>query len=279
MYRPDHAKHTATTAHHDDRVQFLVVGDESSLAQLEAELALLPLCARGRVFVEVESPDDVSVLATPLRMTVTWLPRARRSGRPGTGRSRCAKGVAATRAVRAWTTEMLCDGAGETRAIVTGGFALVSEVQEHLRDEVGMPADAVIAARSTSDRARRIRFQPTRAPSRPSARSHHGVDADQRLAERPEVAAELRVLGLAPHLAVRLQPVEVRAARSADRGVGRQHDQRRRPLLDRDAVAAARDGAAEPDERRRLAEVGRDRARVEREGVDSRCRSGAPRAR
>ncbi|GAA1445723.1 SIP domain-containing protein [Leifsonia poae] len=144
MYRPDHAKHTATTAHHDDRVQFLVVGDESSLPQLEAELALLPLCARGRVFVEVESPDDVSVLTTPLRMTVTWLPRARRSGRPGTSEP-CAKGVAATRAVRAWTAEMLCDGAGETRAIVTGGFELVSEVQEHLRDEVGMSADAVIA--------------------------------------------------------------------------------------------------------------------------------------
>jgi NADPH-dependent ferric siderophore reductase len=144
MYRPDHAKHTATTAHHDDRVQFLVVGDESSLVQLEAELALLPLCARGRVFVEVESPDDVLELATPMRMTVTWLPRARRSGRPGTGET-CAKGDAATRAVRAWTTEMLCDGPGETRAIVTGGFALVTEVQDHLRSAVGMADEAITA--------------------------------------------------------------------------------------------------------------------------------------
>ena len=50
------------TAHHDDRVQYLVVGDESSLAELESELALLPLCARGRVFIEVERPEDVSVL-------------------------------------------------------------------------------------------------------------------------------------------------------------------------------------------------------------------------
>ncbi len=144
MYRPDHAKHTATTAHHDDRVQFLVVGDESSLAQLEAELALLPLCARGRVFVEVATDDDVSELAVPLRMTVTWLPRERRTGRPGTSEP-CAKGQAATRAVRAWTAEMLCDGPGETRAIVTGGFALVSEIEEHLRAEVGMASDAVIA--------------------------------------------------------------------------------------------------------------------------------------
>ncbi len=144
MYRPDHASHTATTAHHDDRVQFLVVGDETSLTQLEAELALLPLCARGRVFVEVEDAEDVVPLATPMRMTVTWLARSRRSGRPGTG-ERCARGEAATRAVRAWTAEMLCDGPGETRAIVTGGFALVTEVREHLVQTVGMEPDAVLA--------------------------------------------------------------------------------------------------------------------------------------
>ncbi|WP_431280025.1 SIP domain-containing protein [Leifsonia poae] len=145
MYRPDHASHTATTAHHDDRVQFLVVADESSLAELEAELALLPLCARGRVFVEVEHPEDVVALSTPMRMTVTWLARSHRSGRPGSG-ERCARGEAATRAVRAWTAEMLCDGPGETRAIVLGGFALVSEVQEHLTAEVGMEPSAVTVA-------------------------------------------------------------------------------------------------------------------------------------
>ncbi|MGJ4842928.1 SIP domain-containing protein [Leifsonia sp. Le1] len=144
MYRPDHANHTATTAHHDDRVQFLVVGDESSLTELEAELALLPLCARGRVFVEVGDADDIVQLATPMRMTVTWLTRHNRSGRPGTG-ERCARGEAATRAVRAWTTEMLCDGPGETRVILTGGFALVSEVRDHLESVVGMPADAIVA--------------------------------------------------------------------------------------------------------------------------------------
>lgn len=144
MYRPDHTHHTATTAHHDDRVQFLVVADESSLSELEAELALLPLCARGRVFVEVESPEDAVVLATPLRMTVTWLARSRRTGRPGSS-ERCARGEAASRAVRAWTAEMLCDGPGETRAIVLGGFSLVSDVQEHLVAEVGMQPAAVSA--------------------------------------------------------------------------------------------------------------------------------------
>ncbi|MFF1877774.1 SIP domain-containing protein [Leifsonia sp. NPDC058230] len=144
MYRPDHASHTATTAHHDDRVQFLVVADESSLPQLEAELALLPLCARGRVFVEVERPEDAVQLSTPMRMTVTWLARSRRSGRPGTGES-CSRGEAVTRAVRAWTAEMLCDGPGETRAIVLGGFELATEVQEHLVGEVGMAPAAVTA--------------------------------------------------------------------------------------------------------------------------------------
>lgn len=142
MYRPDHATHTSSTAHLDDRVQYLAVGDETSLTELEAELALLPLCARGRVFVEVEDASQIGTLATPLRMTVTWLARSRRSGRPGTG-ERCARGEAATRAVRAWCDEMLCDGPGATHAIVTGGFDLLEDVREHLTRTVGMTADAV----------------------------------------------------------------------------------------------------------------------------------------
>jgi len=142
MYRPDHATHTASTAHADDRVQFLVVGDETSLVELSAELALLPLCARGRVFVEVEDASQIVPLGTPLRVTLTWLPRSDRSGRPGTG-ERCARGEAAARAVRAWCDEMLCDGPGETRAVVTGGFALATEVRDHLVGTVGMSPAAV----------------------------------------------------------------------------------------------------------------------------------------
>jgi NADPH-dependent ferric siderophore reductase len=142
MHRPDHATHTASTAHLDDRVQYLVVGDETSLAALEAELALLPLCARGRVFVEVGDASQIVPLAAPMRMTVTWLPRSRRTGRPGTG-ERCAPGEAASRAVGAWCAEMLCDGPGATRAILAGGFTLVTEIREHLTDAVGMSPDAV----------------------------------------------------------------------------------------------------------------------------------------
>jgi NADPH-dependent ferric siderophore reductase len=145
MYRPDHAAHTASTAHHDDRVQFLVVGDETSLTELEAELALLPLCARGRVFVEVAEQSGIVPLSAPIRMTVTWLVRAHRSGRPGTA-ERCAPGEAATRAVRAWSAEMLCDGPGATRAIVTGSWSLVTEVRELLVDEAGLHPEAVSPA-------------------------------------------------------------------------------------------------------------------------------------
>lgn len=143
MHRPDHATHTAETAHHDDRVQYVVVGDETSLTAVEAELALLPLCARGRVFLEVDEAEQIVPLAAPIRMTVTWLTRATRSGRPGTG-ERCARGEAASRAVKAWAAEMLCDGPGGTRAIVTGGFSLVSETRELLVDTVGMAPEAVV---------------------------------------------------------------------------------------------------------------------------------------
>lgn len=146
MHRPDHATHTASTAHLDDRVQYLVVGDETSLGALEAELALLPLCARGRVFVEVADASQIVPLAAPMRMTVTWLPRSRRSGRPGTGEA-CAPGAAASRAVRGWCAEMLCEGPGATQAIVAGGFSLVADIREHLADEVGMPADALTVLR------------------------------------------------------------------------------------------------------------------------------------
>jgi len=142
MYLTDHAAHTASTAHNDDRVQFLIVGDETSLTELEAELALLPLCARGRVFVEVGEPSEIVALAAPIRMTVTWLVRAERSGRPGSAQ-RCPRGEAATRAVRAWAAEMLCEGPGRTRAIVTGSWALTTEVGEHLVEVVGMEPDAV----------------------------------------------------------------------------------------------------------------------------------------
>lgn len=144
MYQPEHSAHTGATAHRDDRVQYLVTADETSLAELQAQLALLPLCAKGRVFVEVPEPGDVFELSVPMRMTVTWLPRSVRGGRPGTG-ERCGEGEALHRAVRAWSAEMLCDGPGDTHAILTGDFRGVSAVYEVLAGEAAMPKSQIAA--------------------------------------------------------------------------------------------------------------------------------------
>lgn len=85
--------------------QFLLVADETALAPLEAAIASLPLCAAGRIFIEVAEPEQVSVIAAPSRMSVTWLVRSERSGEMGSGRG-CSRGQAASRAVAAWCSEM-----------------------------------------------------------------------------------------------------------------------------------------------------------------------------
>lgn len=91
-----------------DAIRVLFAGDASSLPALREMLASLPICARGQVFVEVGSVAEVEELASPGRVTVTWLARDRRSGAPGSGRS-CAPGEALDRAVRAWLAEMYVD--------------------------------------------------------------------------------------------------------------------------------------------------------------------------
>jgi len=125
-------------ARRSTKAQHLIVADEGSLAELEAALATLPLCATGRVFIEVPDAASISTVAVPPRMTVTWLPRASRSGAPGTGR-RCAPGTAAARAAIAWSDEMLCDGAGEhTTVTLLGGFLGTADIAEHLAERLGM---------------------------------------------------------------------------------------------------------------------------------------------
>lgn len=142
MKQHNHAQHTSSTAHYDDQVQYLVVGDESSLAQVQSTLALLPLCARGRVFLEVAEPQDVFEITVPMRMTVTWLPRSIRAGRPGTATA-CMPGEAVTRAVNAWSAEMLCDGPGNTHAVLTGNYRGVVEIYDTLVGAAAMSPDAV----------------------------------------------------------------------------------------------------------------------------------------
>lgn len=89
-----------------DARHVLLAGDESSIAELADVLAVLPICARGQVFIEVEDAAAITRLQSPGRVVVTWLTRAARSGEPGTG-TRCAHGQAAARATRAWVSEML----------------------------------------------------------------------------------------------------------------------------------------------------------------------------
>lgn len=113
------------------RAHHLVTADENSLAELQMFLATLPLCASGRVFIEVPEKADIGTIEAPARMTVTWLARAERSGAPGSGRA-CAPGQALARATCAWADEMLCDGQTETHVTLLGGFLGTADILEHL---------------------------------------------------------------------------------------------------------------------------------------------------
>jgi len=100
-YFEDPAEFAVADARH-----VLLAGDESSVGELADVLALLPICARGQVFVEVDDAASITTLDSPGRVVVTWLVRAARTGEPGTG-NRCARGQAVARATRAWASEML----------------------------------------------------------------------------------------------------------------------------------------------------------------------------
>lgn len=115
------------------RSHHLVTADEHSLTELEVFLATLPLCASGRVFIEVADKSDIGVVDAPGRMTVTWLARGSRSGAPGTGRS-CAPGEALARATNAWADEMLCDDEVETRITLLGGYLGTADIVDHLTE-------------------------------------------------------------------------------------------------------------------------------------------------
>lgn len=131
---------------------FLLACDESAIAELEAMVATLPLCASGRVFVEVASVDDVGLITVPSRMTVTWLPRSARSGAPGTGAS-CGRGVALARAVTAWADEMLCEPVADSaerpdvrvEVWLGGDYRGVAPAYEHLVHDLGVDAARVTA--------------------------------------------------------------------------------------------------------------------------------------
>ncbi|WP_423917806.1 SIP domain-containing protein [Frigoribacterium sp. 2-23] len=131
-----------------DATRVLFAGDASSLATMQALLSSLPICARGQVFVEVESADDIVPLVSPGRVTVTWLARDRRSGAPGSGRL-CTPGVALERAVRAWLAEMYLEPAdlatGEHVVWIGGPMSFAYDLRHDLRSLLSTDAAHPVA--------------------------------------------------------------------------------------------------------------------------------------
>ncbi|MBA8816582.1 NADPH-dependent ferric siderophore reductase [Microbacterium halimionae] len=124
------------------RVQHLITADEASLSELEALLAVLPMCSTGRVFVEVPDDTYISTITAPARMTVTWLDRSRRSGAAGSGAA-CSPGAALVRAVRAWSDEMMCDEDDHTRVFLLGGFLGTADIVDHLTEARGVEPSGI----------------------------------------------------------------------------------------------------------------------------------------
>lgn len=140
----------ACRARRHARAQYLVVADEHTLVEAEALLATLPLCAAGRVFIEVPDASWIGRIPAPARMTVTWLDRSARRGAPGTAEL-CRPGVAMTRAAIAYADEMLCDeDAHGTRVTLLGGYIATADIVEHLTGEHGFDRDDITVRHALS---------------------------------------------------------------------------------------------------------------------------------
>lgn len=133
---------TGRRAARHPKVAFLIAADENSLLDLEMLIATLPLCATGRIFVEVADASQTFTLSAPPRMTVSWLDRSRRSGEAGSSRA-CTQGLALTRAVTAWADEMMCDEGDDTRVHLLAGFLATADINEHLVDDLGVARERI----------------------------------------------------------------------------------------------------------------------------------------
>lgn len=132
------------------RAQHLVVADERSLADLELALIALPICASGRVFIEVPDASWICHLQAPLRMSVTWLDRSTRRGTMGSGEL-CRPGQAMTRAVTAYADEMLIDDdACETNVTLLAGYVATADIVEHLTTHCNIERDSITVAEALS---------------------------------------------------------------------------------------------------------------------------------
>ncbi|MFC4223075.1 SIP domain-containing protein [Lysinibacter cavernae] len=118
-----------------DLPHYLIAGDESSLSEVELGIATLPLCAKGRIFVEVESADQIVLLDAPPRMVVSWFVRESASG------ALSLPGEKISRAAAAWASEMLVEdhATGVTpgvQAWLVGSERTMDGIREVLSDSV-----------------------------------------------------------------------------------------------------------------------------------------------
>ena len=123
-------------------VQHLIAADESSIAELQALLATLPICAIGRVFIEVPDASWIGGLEVPGRMTLTWLDRSRHTGRVASGRC-CSRGEALSRAVNAWADEMMCADDDQTTVFLLAGYLGTADIVDHLGEHLGRGVDSL----------------------------------------------------------------------------------------------------------------------------------------
>ena len=113
---------SARRAARHPKVAYLVAADETTMPELELLIATMPLCATGRIFIEVADAASVGEIAAPPRMTVTWLDRSRGDRAPG---------QALAGAVTAWADEMLCDAEDATGVYLLAA-AGAERIQRHL---------------------------------------------------------------------------------------------------------------------------------------------------
>lgn len=73
--------------------RLLIAGDETALPAIRTLLATLPAMARGQVFVEVQSAEDIDRIVAPGRVMICWIVRDR--------------GQSLSRSLDAWLSEML----------------------------------------------------------------------------------------------------------------------------------------------------------------------------
>ena len=109
----------------------VLVGDETALPAIAATLERLPRGHRALAFIEVDGPEEQQAIEVVCDAQVVWLSR---DGAPaGTG----------TRLVDAVRAAELPPGRG--KAWAAGESMAIRDVREHLRDERGLPPEALHA--------------------------------------------------------------------------------------------------------------------------------------